>query len=227
MQLRLIKAILQGAEKQSFFSEMRMTKHQAQVSYKITPEIIFYGTLDGLGIYKKKNSTFEIKTAAQVTDNTFKALKYDKQVYGYPLGLKASGKSYPVKCCYLIFRKTSKKVKKNQSLDDFVQEIKEDIEFRPEFYYICYPITLGKETMKGVKQDILAGTRILKTIYDSMTKKELLDPENWPCQERQCLSFGACPYIMLCQYSSRWKAYSKLFQQRERLYEEEKEELNL
>jgi len=43
--------------------------------------------------------------------------------------------------------------------------------------------------------------------------------------ERQCLSYGACPFITLCQYPSRWKAYAKLYRQREMLYEAEKKEL--
>lgn len=225
LQRQLISLFLAGVAKQKFFKDMRMTESQVKVSYSIMPGITFHGTLDGLGTYKDKSSSFEFKTAARITDKTFETLLYDKQVYGYPIGLKLSKKSYPTKCCYIIFRKTQKRIKKNQTEDEFVQEIKEDIATRPDFYYIHYPLSLGKTTMEQVKKDIFAGTRILKTIYDSLAKKELLNPESWPKCEKQCSSFSGCPFMILCRHPQRWRVYSRLFQQREMLYEEEKKEL--
>lgn len=233
LQYQLVKASLQGVVKRPFFKKMKITKSQVKVSYSLTKYIKFHGTMDGLGLYKNKPCSFEFKTATQVSHDLFTALQYDKQVYGYVAGLKLLKKSYPKTCCYLIFRKTSKKVKKNQTKDEFIQEIKADIGLikaegikpRPEFYYIHHPITLGKETAKFVQQSITASARLLETIYNSMSKRELLDPISWPCNERQCLSFGTCPFILLCKYPKRWETYAHLFRQREMLYEEEREEL--
>lgn len=227
LQYQLVEASLQGVVKRPFFKKMKITKSQIEVSYPLTKNVTFHGTMDGLGLYKKRPCSFEFKTATQIAKDLFTALQYDKQVYGYVSALKSLKKSYPKTCCYLIFRKTQKivKISKGQTVEEFIQEIKEDIITRPEFYYIHHPITLGKETTKTVKQSIIASAKFLETIYESMTKKELLNPISWPCNERQCLSFGTCPFILLCKYPRRWKVYSHLFQQRKRIYADEQKEL--
>jgi len=216
IQIKLISILLEGVSKQPFFKDMKMKKRQVEVTYKIMPGVNFYGILDGTGTYKQKPCSFEIKTASRVTNDTLTILEYDKQVYGYPIGLKKSKKNYPRKCCYIIFRKTQKRVKKNQTVDEFIAEIKKDIKKNPEYFFINYPLTLGKKIMASIKKDIYQGTKILKLIHDSMSKEELLSPESWPQQdEKQCLSYGACPFIILCRNTNRWKTYSKLFKMRE------------
>lgn len=225
IQMRLITVILEGAAKQSFFKDMKMKAHQVKVSYEVMPDIHFCGVLDGEGTYKKKASTFEIKTASRVTSDTLAALEYDKQIYGYPIGLEKTKKNYPKKCCYIIFRKTQKRVKKNQTVDGFIEEIRQDTIKQPEFYYIVHPVTLGWNGIERVKKDIYQGTKILKLVYDSMSKKELLSPESWPKNEKQCLSYGACPYINLCRYEHMWKTYARFFKARKLFWELEKEEL--
>jgi len=229
LQFRLIEASLRGVVKRPFFKNMKIKESQVQVSYPLTDSVVFIGVVDALGIYIKKSSMFEFKTAVQIPNDLFSVLQYDKQIYGYPPGLNHPPKT----CCYLIFRKTQKRIKKGQTADEFVQEIRAELGLtkygktkpRPEFYYVHHPVTLGKDTLKTVSESIRASARFLETIYDSMTRKELLDPVSWPCNEKQCLNFGTCPFILLCKYPKRWKTYAHLYKQREMLYEEEKQEL--
>ena len=93
---------------------MKLEQNQVEVRYDIMPGIEFYGIIDGLGTYKIQSTTLEIKTKSQIKRNFFQSLEYDQQVYGYPIGLKAQGKPYPVKCVYMIFHKVSKKIKKTK-----------------------------------------------------------------------------------------------------------------
>jgi len=226
LQRELISLFLAGAAKQDFFKDMRITESQKVVSWPIADTgITFYGTLDGLGTYKGVSATFENKTASQITDNTLSALAFDWQAYGYPIGLKKLGQRFPTKCCYCIFRKTQKRVKKGQTEEDFIEEIREDITKRPKFYYVHQPLNLGRQTIRAVQTDIEAGAAILAGRYKQLSTKQLLNPDNWPKQPKQCLSYGTCPYFMLCRHPLKWKVYVRLFQQREMLYEAEKGEL--
>jgi hypothetical protein len=214
LQRRLITEILRGVQFRDFFRDLRLNQNQIQVEYEIMPGIKFIGYIDGMGTYRRVPCTTEIKGFKRVQNNLFGTLSYDKQIYSYPIGLKARRLEYPRKCIYIILRKSQKKIKKGQTPDDFVEEIREDLIKRPEFYYIHYPITLGKDTINRVKTDIYRQTEILKMLYDSMTEKEILDPFKWPQRDKQCTAYSGCPYMLLCRYPERYKTYLGLFQER-------------
>lgn len=220
LQMKIAIAILQGAEKQPFFPDLRLTENQVEVSYEVLDGIKFIGIYDGLGTYKGEPYSYEGKALSRIINGMFEALDYAKQVYSYPLARKKSGLPYPVKCFYLIFRKPQKRLKKKQILEDFVEEIKIDLDTRPDFYYNIHRMTLGADTFKEVEQDIYQGTKILKDRYDSLTTEQILDPVYWPKNDRQCIGpYGACEYLTLCRHQSCWKIYEGLFQQRKELHE--------
>ncbi len=234
LQFDLLCVFLQAAMKHPAVEKMRMVAVEKQVSYKIdnVPGIKYCGSVDGDGFYKDKPCIFEIKTATQVTPSYFKALDVDQQVHSYALGMRKLGKPRD-KCCYCVFRKTQKRIKKGQTPDDFVAEIKKDVDARPNFYFggdenkatFPYPLTLGKHSIDDAKNSIEAGAWLLNQIYTNLTPKALLQPESWPKNTRNCFNYGQCGYFALCHNLKRWKLYSRFYQQREIMYPEEEKEL--
>lgn len=234
IQFQIISAIITEASRRPFIERMKLDWTEKQFSYRLEPSgISFHCTADGGGTYEGDNTLYEIKTARSIPKNYLTALEFDKQVYGEICAMKASGLDYPTKCAYCVFHKPSKYVKKNQSVDDFIKEIQQDLKKRPNWYFVPdvrrkegfpYLLFIGKNTLESTDKDLNTTAEMLQQRYD-VGEDRLLDPAYWPMNTRQCLNFGTCPYFILCRYPKRYKLYMKLYQQREMLYKEEGKEL--
>lgn len=225
LQREFIDAFLLGLTKQDFYKSLTLDEHQVYVQYQIADGILFNGTMDGLGHYRKTSSMLEIKTAARTDKNIAPALEFDEQIFGYPFALTKMGRKAPKKCFYLIFKKPSKRIKKGQTIAEFIDEIREDIIKRPEFYFVTHQFNVTKERMESVGRDLEVKTQILQQRYDSMTQAELLDPMNWPKCSKQCTAWGLCSFMELCKHEKCWELYKPMYGMREFLYAEEEEEL--
>lgn len=210
--------------KQSFcIDDMSLDWAERQIKFPLRKRrCLFCATIDGFGEYKGERSLYEIKTARTVDNNYFTTLEFDTQVCAYVLAHRKQRKEGTSRCCYCVFRKPQKRIKKGQSPEQFVAEIRQDIKDRPDWYYIAHPLRIGQSMLAETEKDIEATADV---IQERMLQRDLLNPDKWPRQTRQCLSYGVCPFLILCKYPHKWKLYLQLFKQREMLYEEEKEEL--
>jgi hypothetical protein len=232
LQLRIIEELLRAAAKQKFMKDLKLDWHEKSFKYKLPCGVTMTCKADGGGTYKKKDVLVEIKTAKSVNNNYFTALEFDAQVYNEAAAIKAGGDTLPSKCAYCVLRKPGKYIKKGQSADAFVKEIRKDIADRPDWYFVVdaqskkfpYIVPLGKTTLRQTKQSLNSMAKLLKQRYD-VPEKKLFNPTYWPMNTRQCLNYGACQYLTLCRNLAKWKMYAQLYQQREMLYEEEKKEL--
>jgi len=227
IQRRLISACIAQAKHHPKVKKMEMKVSQQQFKVRLKKSCLWFcGTPDGFGTYCKKPVMFEEKTASQITNSYIDALRFDKQVYGYAYAQQLAGNPVLPKCCYCIFRKPQKWVKKNQTIDDFVKDIEKDFADRRDFYYSFIELTLGKQTISEVGHDIETLAFELKEKYKRLRADGgLLDPHNWPRQESKCYKYGGCGFLQLCRNPKKWQVYLRLFQQRKMLYEDEKKEL--
>ncbi len=225
-QKKLLEIILDGAIQSKIFKDIRLTEKEKKIVLPIVPNITFLGIIDGLGAYKKEDCMLEIKTASSVSDSYFASLGFDIQIHSYYSALKKlTGRAPPV-CCFCIFRKVQKQIKKGQSRSAFLDEIRQDVKDRPEFYYILYEHRFGKRLAEEAFINITNTSLLLRDIYHRNKKiKELLNPLNWPCNDSQCSSYGQCAYLILCRNLSKWQVYAKMFRQKSIMFDEEKAEL--
>ncbi len=234
VQFDLICVFVKASMDHPATAKMEMIEAEKFVNYSIkaVPGVKYCGSMDGDGFYDGEPCTFEIKTATQITASYFKALDVDQQVHSYALGMRKQGKPRD-KCCYLVFRKTQKRIKKGQTPDDFVAEIKKDVAARPNFYFggdeskvsFPYVLPLGKHTINDAGNNIEAGAWLLNQIYSNLSERSLLLPQNWVANTRQCFNYGRCPYFQLCHNLKRWELYTRFYKQREMLYTKEETEL--
>jgi hypothetical protein len=239
LQRRLIEIIVFGAADQPEFQKMHMEKDQIQFRVKLRSGLLFCGTEDGEGTYGDKACMFENKTASSVSDSYLASLTYGTQVNSYAWAQRKLRKDYPTMCVACVFQKCKKIVKKDQTVDDFLDEIHTDIhggeiqlktkvkvvEPQPERFYRWHKFRLGARTVSEVGEDIERQAEILKMLYEDCGRR-LLDPMLWPKQENKCADYKGCEFIQLCMNPARWKMYAeRFFGQRQMLYEEEKQEL--
>jgi hypothetical protein len=240
LQFEIIKATIDELPNQHRVSfdvnNMRIDKTQLKITFPLkSVDCKFCSMLDGVGTYKGKPALYEFKTAKTIDNNYFTTLAFDPQVCSYVLGYNKSRKNGITRCCYIIFRKMQKRIKKNQNLSQFLKEAQ--AEFKrgyastrrkdgKNWYYVLYNFRVGEIALQEAEKDIEAAGKMIADRYNSMSRRELLNPDNWrPRQIKQCLQFGACPYLMLCKNPKKWQTFLPMFRQREMLYEEEREEL--
>lgn len=225
LQYRLIEVILEQAKVQVKQHGMLLTKSQVSVETKLRCGVTYCGTEDGEGVYEGKRSLFEIKTASKVNQGYLSSLKLDKQINSYCWSNRNSKTKHYNKCVYCIFKKPQKRLKKNQTVDEFVEEIAQDCVDRPEMYYVWTPLKLVKPFVDSVGNSIERMAEILKMIYDGASKEQLLDPNYWPEMETKCSDYSGCEFLPLCLHPNNWELYLRFYRQRTMLYELEKEEL--
>lgn len=227
LQRRLILAYIEQAKELPEVKKMKLKRTQQKLKVRLRKsKLWFCGTPDADGLYAKVPTLFENKTAGKVNSSYIAALAFDKQPNGYAYAKRLLGEPALSQCCYCIFHKPQKVVKRNQTIDQFVAEITQDLKDRPKFYYIFHKFRLGRNTIAEVGHDIETLACILKDRYKTLgTDEKLLNPHNWPKQEDKCHDYKGCEFLQLCKYPKKWQLYLRLYQQREMLYEEEKNEL--
>ncbi len=222
---RLIEVILAGAARQPEVKRMRLTRSQIKFSVPLKCGVKFCGTLDGIGTYRGQPHLFEFKTASKVNQAYLMSLRFDKQINGYAWAIN-KGRAKPLtECRYCIFKKAQKRVKRGQTVDEFVEEIEQDVIARPEMYYVWHRLSLGRTTVREVAYDIKQEAEDLKAKFDRAKRGQLLDPHYWPKRENKCHDYSGCEFLPLCDNPAKWKIYLRMYRQREMLYEEEKDEL--
>lgn len=232
-QRELINLFIQAAMRQrrnDFRADkMHMDEAQQIVTYPLEySDVTYCGTNEGLGSYRNAPCMFEIKTAGYVNNDYLSRIAFDMQIHAYHNAISRSTGNAPKKCMYTIFVKTKKKIKRQsrgQTTDEFLDEIAADIETDPKHFFILHEHRFNTNALRQVAADIEAVAWRLSQMYDNMTEAELLDPANWDRQSSMCLHYGACPFLMLCNNLKSWKVCERMFQQREMLYEKEKQEL--
>lgn len=226
LQLRLIEVILEQAKVQAKQHGMSLIKSQIPVKHRLKCGVTYCGTEDGEGIYGDKRSLYEIKTASKVNQGYLDSLKLDKQINSYCWANRNSKDKHYNQCAYCIFKKPQKRLKKNQTVDEFVDEIAQDCIDRPEMYYEWLQLSLVKPFVDSVGNSIERMAEILKQIYDGLTREQLLDPNYWPEMESKCSEYSGCEFLPLCLHPNRWQMYLRFYKQRTHLYSLEDEELD-
>lgn len=226
LQYRLIEVILERAKEQAREHGMSLTKSQVPIETELKCGITYCGTEDGEGVYENTSSLYEIKTASKVNQGYLDSLKLDKQINSYCWANRSSKTKHYSHCVYCIFKKPQKRLKKNQTVDEFVEEIAQDCIDRPEMYFVWLQLSLVKPFVDTVGQSIARMAEILKGIYDSLTKEQLLDPNYWPEMESKCSEYSGCEFMPLCLHPGGWEMYQRFYRQRDMLYTLEKEELD-
>lgn len=228
LQYRLIEIYLMRAKHLPETERMKLKQRQVKFRVRLKQSgLVFCGTLDGLGHIDGKEYLFENKTLRQVTPATEEALQFDKQPNGYAYSRRLEKKRPYTRCCYCIFRKPAKKLRKTDTAGDYVERIRKDLIDSPGWYYRFCLFALGKHQVSEVGYDIEQEAEDLLCKYEQAIEQgRLLDPHFWPRCEKHCHDWAGCEYLPLCKHPADWQSYvGTVYQMRELRYDEEEEEV--
>ncbi len=125
-----------------------------------------------------------------------------------------------------MFRKPGIRVKKNESVEQYLKRLEEDLNERKDWYFVSHRHNFGKQTMANTMNDIEWEVFDMYAKYSYLSMEQLLCPDCWSRNDRACFNYGVCPYFTLCSNRSRYHLYLRLFQMREIRYDEEQAELS-
>lgn len=187
----------------------------------------FVGQIDAA--YKEKNNIIlqEGKTTKQLDNDFFARLKFDKQINGYALGIEALFGKLPTKCYYTAFRKPQIRPRKNESITQYLERLEADFVERADWYFVTHPHRFGKRSVEAVLQDLEWLSFDLYAKFNYLSTDQLLCPNNWPRNDRNCFIYGTCPYFLLCKNYDNYPLYLQFYRERDIRYEEEEAELNV
>lgn len=114
---------------------------------------LWRGKKDGLLQHKKTltNILFEHKTMGTIREDILKRkLSIDKQNMFYILAELAENKNLKKlnEVLYNILRRPQIRVKQDESKEDFIARLDTDIQDRPDFYFLRYPVTYSNKDLE-------------------------------------------------------------------------------
>ena len=162
----IIEIQIECGLQQPIVKDFKITETQSKFAVPLKCGVTFCGTKDAVGTDQGVPTLFENKTASQVTPAYLESLRYGKQVNGYAWSeIKERRENRVTQCRCCVFRKPALRVKKDQSIEEFKDEIRCDImggtdyrgkkrAARPDHYYRWLKFTFGKKTVMDVGRDI-------------------------------------------------------------------------
>lgn len=148
------------------------------------------------GIYragkKDKLYLFESKFMGQVNEgNLIDHTPMSLQNNIYLLAMEHEFEETPAGVTYNIIRKPQLRQRKDESDDEFVKRISEDVEKRPDFYFIRFQIDADADEMNRARSELQG---VLNDFFH-WWKGDRMDYRN----TTMCLNiYGRCDYLNIC-----------------------------
>lgn len=143
------------------------------------------------GLFKRNGQWWlrEFKTASQVGQNYLDRLKLDTQITSYVEALEHDLGINIVGIIYTILKKPSIRQKKDETVEQFCERLKEDYLARPDFYFY-------QEELFRTKDDLLEFKfekwEIAKDIIEARKANRFYRNTS------MCSLYGECEYMALC-----------------------------
>lgn len=159
--------------------------------------IDFVGIIDGIVEIKSGPNKglwiLEHKTTKDLAYYTLEGIKKSNQALSYiHAATELIGKK-PRGIIWNAVRKPSKRQKKNQTPEEFAQELREDYQARPSFYFYRDEIKINKSTISLWLSEI---TQVLADMELCYTNPDLTDL--WYKNTSICDMYGGCEFMALC-----------------------------
>jgi len=147
------------------------------------------GKADGIVLDDGKWWLFELKTASQITETYIERLRLNLQITTYIYALQRQFGIHFEGVIYRIIRKPQIKQRRDESLQQFCERIKEDYRQRPEWYFVEQTVTRTQDDLDQFERELWHFTQVL-----------LFRRRNdfWERNTSKCGEWGGCAFIPIC-----------------------------
>ena len=179
------------------FKKIRWQALEEQFDVLIRPDALFSsirvrGKQDGRFTLRDELWILETKTKSMINESDLlDALSLDLQVNLYSWATYLKLEKYPSGVLYNIVRKSAMKQNKNESIPKFARRMAEDMDDRPEFYFIRMEIPM-------LKQDIAKFGEELKSMLRDFRMWQAGKIPHYKNPNSCLTKYGKCEYIGVC-----------------------------
>ncbi len=173
------------------------TEKQFEILNFMGSGISFTGRIDGvIEILRGSNKGIwivEHKTTKDLSYFSVESIKNSLQTLGY---IKAAKEIYGIEPKGIIWnavRKPSKRLKKNQTNKEYCDEIREDYEARPDFYFYREQLIIPKKSIRAWESEIAMVFLDLAFCFENPD-----DLDIWYKNTSVCDMYGGCEFCALC-----------------------------
>ncbi len=177
--------------------KFRKAEHEFRINNFLGSGLAFVGIVDGLIEKRKRGSkgiyVLENKTTKDLSYTTVDSIKSSHQTLSYIycmyliLGVKPKG------IIWNAIRKPSKRLKKNQTVDDYCKELEEDYPARPDFYFFRQELIIPWKRIELWLEEVKHILNDMQICYAKPNDKAL-----WYKNTELCGMYGGCEFAPLC-----------------------------
>jgi len=146
------------------------------------------GKIDDLVVINGELWIVEYKTASQIDKSYFDRLYLDSQITLYMMAAKRLGYK-PVGVIYRVIRKPQIKQRQNETVDAYIDRLKQDYLARPDFYFFETKLYRTDSDIDQFEIDLWNEIKIANTSAAV---------GNFFRHSHACSNYGTCPYFPLC-----------------------------
>jgi len=135
----------------------------------------------------------ENKSRGRIDNYRLEHVKIDPQLLGYLSASRQMLGELPRGVIWNVVRKPSIRQKKNQTLQQYRNELKQDYIDRPSFYYYRDFLPVPPKAVDNWESEVT------NTLLDfELACEHPEDPDIWYKNPSMCYAFDRCPYLPLC-----------------------------
>lgn len=178
------------------FKELKWLSIEEEFKIPYENKTLLRGKFDGVYERKGKLWLFETKAKSMIREGVLvDTLPMDFQVNFYLYCLKRIYKRIPAGVKYNVVRRIGLEQRKKETIKQYVKRCVEDVESRPEFYFLRFESIISNEEMNKFEEELKK--QINEFIFWFKTK------DNHYRNPNQCeTKYGACWALGLCSGSS-------------------------
>lgn len=161
---------------------------------------------DGLKIRGKRDGVFrrnglwllETKISSVINEGQILEhlpIDFQTNVYLWSLWYTAEKKDLPSGVLYNVIRKTCLRPKEKESMEEFCDRVRKDVQQRPEWYFLRYEVSIDPEQVIQFGLELEKIVREFYRWWSDLEEGGTLHYRN----TTQCLTkYGSCPYLPIC-----------------------------
>jgi len=157
----------------------------------------FTGRLDGVIKINTKSDKgiwiLEHKTTKDLRYHSIEGVRMSNQALGYMAAATHLLGEKPRGIIWNVVRKPSIRQKKNQSLKEYCEELVDDYQARPDFYFLRHYVNIKQSHIDQWAEEMTQAALDLHFCLENPTLLQL-----WYKNTNACANYGGCDYFPLC-----------------------------
>lgn len=192
-QSALVKAMVSGYASFYLSRDIKVWKiiaPESKFAFKLKNGWMNRGMRDLMVRRGKLLELIEHKTTSRLDAGYMAKLPLDSQILSYALSCKHDFGEYPAHIIYNVIKKSQMRLKQTETMDQYSKRMEEEYLANPSVYFYREVLSFSKLDIDAYEVDL---ERFCVEVERAIKEKY------YYCNYANCINYGICPYMQLCQ----------------------------